>query len=136
MDDVEFVPLVEEGVALLAQLGVVPAELDVDRASAQNGTHGDQGYDNQRPEDRALCKCHETHFKCHGGNGLTPRQAARSQGSFATDRAPLREVPLRRWGRGIHSSRNAPIRHQPTGSKMILPSAARRNVKAATPVAT
>ncbi|GGP38655.1 hypothetical protein GCM10010231_07120 [Streptomyces sindenensis] len=84
MDDVEFVPLVEEGVALLAQLGVVPAQLDVDRASTQNGTHGDQGYDHQRPDDRALCKCHETHFKCHGGNGLTPHQAARSQGLFAT----------------------------------------------------
>lgn len=91
VDDVEFVPLVEEGVALLAQLGVVPAELDVDRASAQNGTHGDQGYDNQRPDERALCKCHETHFKCHGGNGLTPREAARSQGSFATT--------VRRFGR-------------------------------------
>lgn len=91
VDDVEFVPLAQERVALTAQVGVVSAQLDVGRASPQNGTHGDQCYDNQRPDDGALWKCHETHFKCHGGNGLTPRHAARSQGSFATT--------VRRFGR-------------------------------------
>ncbi len=125
VDDVELVPLPQELVPLGAQLGVAPAQFDVGRASPQDGTHGDQCYDNQRPDDGALWKCHETHFKCHGWKRLDTPSCGTRPGLVRHDRAPLREVPLRRWGRGIHSSRNAPIRHQPTGSKMILSSAAR-----------
>ncbi|GGX51049.1 hypothetical protein GCM10010298_13390 [Streptomyces microflavus] len=124
MDDEELVPLTQERVTLPVQLGVASAQFDVGRASPQNGTHSDQCYDNQRPDDGALWKCHETHFKCHGWKRLDTPSGGTQPGLVRHDRAPLREVPLRRWGRGIHSSRNAPIRHQPTGSKMILSSAA------------
>ncbi|GGT26520.1 hypothetical protein GCM10010207_27550 [Streptomyces atratus] len=72
MGDVEVVPLPLQRVALPTEFGVLPAQSDVGLASPQDGTHSDQCYDNQCPEERALCKCHETHFKCHGyGNGLT-----------------------------------------------------------------
>ncbi|MFF3390983.1 hypothetical protein ACFYW1_08640 [Streptomyces sp. NPDC002669] len=62
----QFIPVALQRIAIGPDFGVLSSQSDIDPASAQNGTHGDQRDDNQCPEKRALCKCHETHFKCHG----------------------------------------------------------------------